>query len=627
MPIFNPNDLTLARQRVKDHAWSAEILAAIRARADAWRAQPADAPTLAGGWVHDYACPDHWGALAFDPATPHAHRCPVGGETRAGEKLDAAWRVIEHRRLANAARDLALVFALTDDRAYADAAGAILTQYAQRYSNYTGADAAPAWMLKGRAFQQALTEAIWAVPIAQTFDLIRATLTPEQETLIVNAFLRPLIGTLAVAQDDLVQQQNRLTSNYNAWLLAALGLLGYALRDQMLIERAISSPAGFRAHLAAAILPDGFEHEATPYYHNFVALAYTILAEAARANDRDLYGERGPDGQSIEAMWGAFASLAFADGSIPQIGDGAYWRGSTFASEICEVYEIALARTNIGEYAWLLKQTYRGAARDTWSALLCAEQDIAAAPTPARKSFCLASCGIAILRDETRAQEVCVPFGAYAGSHSHLDRATLEIFPWSTDPGNTPYGTIARLEWHQQTAAHNTIVVDGQSQTRCQAQLLNWEVTPDTTIVWLAADDAYPGVRFTRLITLANGIVKDSTLIDSAEEHIYDWIIHADGECLVEDLTLEEISGALATEGAYRFVAPYAHRQCAGKFQARVKRARAIFHCTVSADAPLEIILAHAPARADAPMQPRQMLIARARQRRVNFVMTSRASE
>ena len=164
MPIFNSNDLTRARQRAKENSWSAEILAAMRTRVDIWLAHPADVPTLAGGWVHDYACPEHWCALTFDPASPFVHRCPHG-ETRTGEKLDAAWRVLEHRRIANAARDLALIFALTDEHTYANAACEILMQYAHLYANYTGADTAPAWMLKGRAFQQALTEAIWAVPI------------------------------------------------------------------------------------------------------------------------------------------------------------------------------------------------------------------------------------------------------------------------------------------------------------------------------------------------------------------------------------------------------------------------------------------------------------------------------
>lgn len=627
MLIFNLNDLTLARQRIKEHAWAGTLLATIRARADAWRAHPAAVPTRAGGWVHDYVCAEHWCALTFDATAPHAHRCPSGGETRADEKLDAAWRAIEHRRLANTARDLALIFALTAERAYADAASAILSQYAQTYCDYAGAENAPAWMLKGRAFQQALTEALWAVPLAHAYDLVRATLTPEQDGLIVNALLRPLVGTLATAQDDLVQQQNRLMSNSNAWLLAALGLLGYALDDALLVERALDGQAGFRAHLAAAILPDGFEYEATPYYHNFVALAYTLLAEAARANNRDLYAERGPAGQSIEMMWSAFAALTFADGTPPHIGDGAYWRGSTFAEEIAQVYEIALARTRSADYAWLLQQTYRGCARDTWCALLFAEQDLAAVPRPARQSVCLASSGIALLRDATGAQEVCVPFGAYAGAHSHLDRAALHIFPWSTDAGTPPYGVPARLEWYHQTLAHNTIVVDEQSQARCHAQLLNWEVTPDATTLWLAADAAYPGVRFTRLITLTQGVVKDSALLDALEPHTYDWILFVDGACQIEELVLEKFAEDFSAPGAYRFIAPYARRHCAGTFRATLRHAHQTSRLEFAADAPLEIILARAPMRAAAPTQPRQMLIARAHQRRVNFTATSQTLE
>jgi hypothetical protein len=623
MQIFDSDDVTHARQRVKDNLWAAEILAAVRARADEWLMHPAAAPALAGGWVHDYACPEHWCALAFDPTSPYAHCCPIGGETRIGETLDAGWRVYEHRRTANAARNLALIFALTDEHTYAHAACEILMEYAHRYSNYAGADAAPGWMLKGRAFQQALTEAIWAIPIAQAYDLIRVSLYEDQDRQIVNALLRPMVGTLTTAQDELVDRQQKLKSNYNAWLLAALGLLGYALRDPVLVERAIDGPAGFRAHLAAAILPDGFEYEATPYYHNFVALAYTILAEAARANARDLYAERGPAGQSIEKMWRAFAALAFADGTIPQIGDGAYWRDSVFAAEICETYEVALACTEDAEFAWLLDQSYRGKPRAAWTALLFAERDIANAPMPTRTSVCLSSSGLALLRESTATQQVCVPFGAYAGSHSHLDRAAVHIFPWSLDPGNSPYGIPARTDWYRQTAAHNAIVVDGQSQAQCGAHLLNWESTPDATTLSLAADDAFPGVRLTRSITLAKDMVKVSTLVDSAEEHIYDWIMHIDGECQVEDLTPNQGIGEPTETGAYGFIGPYARGHCAGTCAITASSANRTIRLTLIADAPLEIILARSPARADAPTARRQMLIARARERRISFVATS----
>jgi len=620
MSIFASHDLTHVKQRLAQHTWAAEIFSAVRARADAWLACSAKVPTLAGGWIHNYVCPAHWSALVFDPGSPLTHRC-LAGEIHTGEKLDAAWRVAEHRRIANLARDLGLVFALTDDARYANAARAILIQYADAYLNYTGAGQAQTWMLKGHVFNQALTEALWAVPIVHAYDLVRATLSREQNAHIVAQLLRPLVETMMNAQDQLVHQEKNLKSNYNAWLIAVLGLLGYALDDAKLVSRAIDSDAGFCAHLSAAILPDGFEYEGTPYYHNFVALAYSILAQAALANGHDLYAVRGAQGQSIELLWRAFASLAFADGTIPAINDGAYQFGGAFAPEICETYEIALARTHEPMFAWLLDRHYRGQVRDTWSALVFGERDIANAPQPRRTSVCLQSVGIAVLRDDSHAQEIAVPFGAYAGSHSHLDRLGAQIFPWSTDPGTPLYGVEPRATWYQQTASHNVVVVDGKAQEKCGGKLLNWISTPDTTMLWLASDSLYPDVRASRLVTLTDGALKDSFLLESENTHTFDWLVHADGVCnfngVIQDA--EEKLG----EGAYAFLTRIAHRESATRFQFIVRHTDKNFRVTVSAEIPFAVIVARSPAHVATPTQPRHTVIVRAQTRRINFVTTS----
>ena len=619
MFLFTGQDLNRARQRVHETAWARQIFAAVRARADAWRAHPADVPASAGGWVHDFVCPPHWNALTFDPHSPHAHRC-LCGETHTGEKLDAGWRVLEHRRIAAAARDLALIFTLTDEPLYADAAREILAQYARQYNQYAGADDARAWMLKGRVFNQALTEAIWTIPIAHAYDLIRDALSPQEDAHIVGGLLQPIVATLTRAQDN--EFAHNPKSNYNAWLIAALGLLGYALGDHALVERAIDGPTGFRAHLTAAVLPDGFEYEGTPYYHNFVALAYTLLAEAARANGRDLYAERGSEGQSIEAMWRAFASLAFADGSIPAINDGAYYSAGPFAAEICEVYEIASARTGDPEFVWLLDKSYNSAPRDAWSALLFAAQDIANTPRPPHSSVCLQSVGIAVLRDDAHAQEICVPFGPHAGSHSHLDRLGVQVYPWSTDPGTPLYGVEARQTWYQQTAAHNAVVVDGKSQAPCAGRLLNWIASPESTVLWLAADTAYPGVRFSRLLTLTNGTLKDSLLLEAEIEHTYDSIINIDGECHFDSSALSPAKDTLGDD-AYQFITPTLQGDSVGRFNLTLRYADKSFRITLSADVRFDLILARSPAHVHTPAQPRQTIIARARQRRVNFLLTS----
>ncbi|MBI5302857.1 MAG: alginate lyase family protein [Chloroflexi bacterium] len=660
MPLFSSSDLISARQRIERHAWAAEIFAAVSARADAWLANPARVPALAGGWIHDYVCPEHWNALTFDPGSPHTHRC-LFGEMHTGEKLDAAWRVAEHRRIANTARDLGLVYAMSGDARYADAALAILAQYADAYREYAGAGEARDWMLKGRVFNQALTEALWAIPILHTYDLVRAALTREQDARIADGLLRPLAETMTTAQDQLVCQEKNLKSNYNAWLIAVLGLLGYALDDKTLVARALDSDAGFCAHLGVAILPDGFEYEGTPYYHNFVALAYTILAEAARANGRDLYAVRGAQGQSIELMWRALASLAYADGTMPAINDGAYQLGGAFTAEISETYEIALARTHEPVFAWLLDRTLplRGAAerfatkqsplpyppldkgragvgleiasqktfamtraaRDAWSALIFGERDIANAPMPRRTSVCLQPVGIAVLRDDANAQEVCVPFGAYAGSHSHLDRLAAQIFPWSTDPGTPLYGVAARATWYQQTAAHNVVIMDGKSQAQCGSKLLNWITTPDSTMLWLDSDSLYPGVRASRLLMLADGVFKDSFLLEADSEHTFDWLLHVDGDCNFNGVTSD--AEAKVGEGTYQFLTRTAHRDAATRFQFTVRHNDQNFRVTLSCEIPFDIIIARSPAHVATPTQPRQTIMMRAYTRRINFVATS----
>ena len=99
-------------------------------------------------------------------------------------------------------------------------------------------------------------------------------------------------------------------------------------------------------HLSHVMIPDGFEFERTLYYHNFVVLAYVLLAEAALGNGIDLYRYTAPEGQNIRAMMDATLSLAYPDGSLPFLNDGAYWDGggywigSILDRPLCEVYLI-----------------------------------------------------------------------------------------------------------------------------------------------------------------------------------------------------------------------------------------------------------------------------------------------
>lgn len=625
-PLATPR---LVHPAALDRARSGAARAAVdemRRRTSGWLLTPPGIPLQPGGWMHEYVCPDHWQALIFDPDSPGRHRCPQG-EVLTGTPYDAAWRVYRHRQISTGARDLALVFAADQDAAFATAAKDILTGYADRYRHYAGNRSAQSWMLAGRVFHQALTEALWAVPLIQAYDHVRGALSAADAEHIINDLLRPIGETLRSAHHELVDVQEKVASNYTAWLNAALGCLGFALGDDDLTATAIDGPGGFRAHLGAAVLPDGFEHEGSTYYHAFVALAYSILAETALAEGRDLYAERGPDGQSIEAMWQALAALATPDGTLPHMNDGPFWDRGPFDAEICELYEIALARTANLDYAWLLNRTYsrRGQPRDQWSALLRAERDLPEVRPPDVPSICLPHIGITVLRDPGSAdhQAAYLPFGPYGGDHGHFDRLAVQIWPWSIDPGTPPYSLEARRGWYQQTAAHNAVLVDGAGQAPCAATLRDWRASPNGGTAWLEARDAYPGVRYGRRISLAGDTLTDLTTLESETPHVYDWLIHIDAEPVIHGLSLSPPEEGMAPrEGPYRSLDISATAAVDGAFRVGFAHSARSYQLTIEPGFPAQVMLATGPGIAAQPHARRHVLIVRMRGREARVVAT-----
>ena len=614
MSLSMGSKLNLTTPKITSPVWRRNILDAMQTRVDSAIRHPLTVPTQAGGWCHQYVCPEHELALIFDTASPTAHRCPRGDSCQ-GAAYDAAFRVFAHRHYAAMARDAAVLYRATSENRYLKASFEILSHYAISYEHFDGGKDSKPWMLTGKAFNQALTEAIWAVPLAQAFEILRPVLSSSQVDLVTNHLLYPIAEVLIKAHEKLVIKQGRLESNYNAWLITAMGCLGFALGDDTLIESAIHGPGGFSAHLNAAVLPDGFEYEVSPYYHNFVAWAYTLLAETARSQDVDLYSIQGKEGQSIQQMWSALASIVWPDGSIPHLHDGNYWQNSSFDAEFCEVYEVALARTGDSRYAWLLDCAYQrsGAGRDSWAALMFADRALSSNPRPVLKSTCLENIGLAVLHASTRSDELAalIRFGPYGGNHTHLDCLALLLFPCSLDAGNPPYGADTRRSWYQQSAAHNVVMVDGESQAPSDGQLLSWIVAPDRSAVKAAADGAYPGVKFSRQVAFERDRIVDRASLSSDDGHIYDWLLHTDVALNCEDKQLTPVQGTLFPEGAGSYIRLVWRGICSDALQAVFEHNRQMYRLTLSASSPMEIFLGRSPQRGGINMDGRHTLVAR----------------
>jgi hypothetical protein len=568
-------------------------------------------PAEAGGWMHDFVCQEHWNALRYDVNSPHAHLC-AEGERRRGDREDGGWLVIRHRQLAALARDAAAVASVTGDPAAAGTASRILNEYADRYPGFDGARHARPEMLVGHAFQQALTEAIWAVPLAYAHRLLGRR--PDADRIAAELF-RPIAITLIEAQDRLVIS-GRLRSNFNAWLLAAIGTIGVAIGDDALVERAINGPAGFRAHLDAAVLADGFEHEGSPYYHAFVGLAYSVLAEAVAPLGVDLFGHRGQRGQSIDAMCSALVEIALPDWSLPQLNDGTYWDWPLADRELNQLFEIAYGRTANPEFGAMLVASYerRGASRDSWAALLFGRQSLPRDLPHPTASGALGQAGIAVLRDGNAG--VFMPYGDQPPEHLHRDRLALNLWSVSVDPGNPPYGVAARHDWYQQTAAHNCVVVGGRSQGEGKGSLL--ELTDsELRLEWVE-----PGARVERHVQINRQTIRESCQVDLAREETVDWLLHSEGPIELVGSDLLTTSGPLG-EGAYAFIELVGRADVAGRAALVAPGLR----LEIESDASLELLIGRCPGSATRPAKKRWVLVARRHARSTRYLATFELEE
>ena len=493
-------------------------------------------PERRGGWWHEYVCPTHGTELhpARDGVFPCPHGCALTGEPYAG-----AWAVLAHQAAARSLRRLA-VEARSGDPAAGDAAVAGLTRYAELYrrlATENRADAQP-WMLAGKLFQQALTEAIWGVSVAvavQTLvDVVeRARLDPVLE------LLRALREGARDAREVLLGRDD-FRNNYTAWLDAAgactsraLALLGEP--DETWTW--LAGEHGIAEHAAAAVHPDGWEWEGSTYYHVFVLRAYLLALRGVPASEipERLVGR-------LHAMTGVIAALGAmgSTGRLPALHDTPYgdpgWDEETY--ELSMLVDALRTGPSLSHLDQALARrlptevvTWRRAEAWGWFDPPVALLDTGPLRGPGHALF--PDTGYALLHGG--GCQAVLDYGPHGGSHGHLDKLALYLYgrftPWQPAYGVPPYGHPLRKAYYARTAAHPTLTVDGADQCEATGRLLYWrpgDGSPGRARCEVGAEaDVFPGVAFQRHVRTEPGHLIDLVLastVDGADER--DFALH-----------------------------------------------------------------------------------------------------
>ena len=600
--------LQQAKQKADLAPWAQAAWQLIETAAKDFLESGQTVPQEAGGWIHNYICQEHWLPILFDGSTPGVHRCPAGHLVE-GEKMDAAWRVWRHREITDLARDAGFAYQVTGSDICRQVVVSILEQYADFYSKFDGLSDAEPWMLKGHAFNQALTEGLWAVPLIQAYDCVAETLTAVQKGRICANLWGPLQRVMEQAQDKLIAK-GEPEHNYMAWINCCLGLMGFALQNQSMIDRAIEAPAGIKMHLETAILPDNIEYEVTPYYHNFVLLANLILTEAADTNGFDIQNFSAPQGQSNAGMGLALASLAWPDGSLPDISEGSYWQDSIYDPELIQVYEILDGQLGDDCFQQVLAAAYarENRPRTNWAALMFGSappiSDWRVSEATPTNTF-MQSSGLAQWRTENKLAALAT-FSPYTGHHHQYDRLSLVIWPFSKDAGSPLYALAARKEWYPHSYAHNTIVVDGQTHANCGGELVSW----DGNQLVMSMPDAYPGIRLERTTEAKANKIFDVLVAEAPEEHTFDWLLHVDGD-VQPSCQMTAKSGPLGQEGGASFINLTGESIDQQTVSLTINSNEDQYRVTLAGDSPFNLLMGTCPGTSRTPTQRRTVVIGR----------------
>ncbi|MGI5499903.1 alginate lyase family protein [Lentzea sp. CA-135723] len=500
-----PAQLDAVKQRIAGQDWARKAFdSVVKAEADAWLARPLDQPVNHGGWSGNFKCPGTNTSLEFNYDSPKLHRCPIDGKSYTGDLLDAAWVEIWHNNAAQAVADLGLAFRVTGDQRYATKARDVLAYYAERFLSV------PMNQLYGRVHYQSLDEAVAAIGLIDGYDLIREVLPESDRVDISLNLLKPLA--------ELVQAYPTVTSNFQAWTVAAVHGAGSAIGDEGLRKWALDDPEmGTEFLLNKARLADGWWWEGAASYHVYALQALTSLAMSARnLGERDYTTD-----ERFRSMHTTLLPYLYPDLTIPAAGDGGTW-GRRFGPSFAAMAEWAYAEYGSRDFATGLSYAYDNLGRprsDRW-ALRFGVDSLPRLSGPRQPSATFGGLGETVLRSSDAVNLVPNP----GFSDASLADAGKPAF-WKLDGGKVVDGRLAG-------AASQTFPLDGtrlshltlQAMTKgkgsIEAVFLNdrWEVGRGALTVdgaWGAREtglDVPPLARAVRLSVRGDVTVDDVDL-------------------------------------------------------------------------------------------------------------------
>ncbi|MGE0642810.1 MAG: alginate lyase family protein [Nitrospira sp.] len=338
------------------------------------------------------------------------------------------------------------------------------------------------------------------------------------------SFLHALHRQVSYLREHVTVARNHRTLELCAIFLAAVVFPEFSESGEWLTW----SKAELLRNIQSDLLPDGVHCEQSTDYHHLVLKNYLWIKKLAVLNEIEMPEEFD---QLVKKALEFSVYSHRPDGMIPTLSDG---DSRCFLELLQQGYDLYG-----GEHL-----------------LYVATAGVQGKP-PANRSKGFLNSGYCVLRsgwgdqNETYKDERylifdCGPLGA--GNHGHLDLLSFEAYAYGTplimDPGRYTYDESGPLNWRvrfRETAAHNTVLVDGRNQTsylpgkrRYKIQgpepsfELNSFITADQLdyVHGTARSYEYPVVHERKILFVGRDYWVVLDLLRAQEPHHYDLLFH-----------------------------------------------------------------------------------------------------
>lgn len=477
-------------------------------------------------------CPVHGSLLAFDPWSPHEHRCAQCHVAYRGREHDDWWAMGAQLWTVERAVHAATLFVLRGDAEHAALASRILQTLAQQYGSWPNRDNV---LGPSRPFFSTYLESIWLLNVCHALSLLEQANAPGSQALGGEVRDRLLAPSVA-----LISEFNEGTSNRQVWNEVAILSAHHLLGAPHVVEQRLAARGGLPWLVEHGLLPDGTWYEGENYHmfaHRGLWYGVQLLIEIDR-----------PLPAALDARYRAgFVTPFFGvlpDDTLPSRRDSQYavsirqWRFAEWL-ELGYAHSVQMQSPD-ARVAGMLTRLYdqRHARHDTgrrvstadverntdatsltradlsWRALLIANADPVPAGEWAPTSGALREQGLAVLRREHARVYVALEGGQTGGGHGHPDALALTLQAgdarWLEDPGTGSY-TERALHWYRSTLAHAAPLIDRASQRREPTELLAFEDRGAAGWIWKRAKELALGVTIERTIIVAEHYLVDVT--------------------------------------------------------------------------------------------------------------------